>query len=204
MDEWKAELLKRLNLDPFHEIGPRELVLLFLLSDGRSPVVGEEVIHLCFFLYPYVDTPLSPSIILPRLSEIDRTLEALEAEGLVERRTEFVRGRYASVIRLTERGTAEAKKLQGQVQSSWIILRGMAVRRGVEILGELEALKKTYNGRSPLELLGLLVSKLEAEGDSILWHVRGVDENVKQSIMSLVKQLSKEMKSLVRESYSWV
>lgn len=204
MDEWKAEVLKRLNLNPLYEVGPRELVLLFLLSDGRSPVLGEEVIHLCFFLYPYVDTPLSPSLILPRLSEIDKTLEALEAEGLIERRTEFVRGRYTAVVRLTERGVAEAKKLQGQLQSSWIILRGVAVRRGVEVLGELEALKKTYNGRSPFELFGLLISKLEAEGDNIFWHVRGIDENLKQSIMSLVKQLSKEMKGVVRGPYAWV
>lgn len=204
MDEWKFEVLNQLNLTPFHELGLRDLVLLFLLSDGRSPVLGEEVIHLCFFLYPYVDTPLSPSLILPRLSEVDKVLDSLESEGLIERRTEFIKGRYALVIRLTERGVAEARKVYGQITGSWVVLRGMAVRKGVEVLSELEALKKSYNGRSPFELLKLLVSKLEAEGENILWHLRGVDEDLKNSIVSLVKQLSKEIKSVVREPQPWL
>lgn len=204
MNEWKAELLKQVNLNPFREVGLRDLVLLFLLSDGRSPVFGEEIIHLCLFLYPYVDAPLSPSLIFPRLSEVDKVLESLEAEGFIERKTEFTRGRYTAVVRLTERGVVEARKLYGQLQDSWVVLRGVAVRRGVDVLGELEALKKTYNGRGPLELLKLLITKLEAEGDNILWHIRGIDENMKHNIMSLVKQLSKEMKNSLREPHLWL
>ncbi len=203
MDEWKVEVLKQANLGQFYELGVRELVLLFILSDGGSPVAGEEVLHMCLFLYPYIDASLSPSLLLPRISEIEKAVEALEAEGLVERRLELVEGRYADVLRLTERGVAEAKRLHRQVQASWVVLRGVTVRRGADVLGELEALKRTYNRRSAFELFKLLVSKLESEGENILWHVRGLDDRSRQSLLSLVKQLSKEIKSVARGSPAW-
>ncbi|MCC6059617.1 MAG: hypothetical protein LM563_05180, partial [Thermofilum sp.] len=99
-----------------------------------------------------------------------------------------------------ERGVAEARKLTAQLSSSWVVLAGLAVRRGSEVISELEALKKTYNGRSPLELLKLLVSKLEAEGENVIWHLRGVDEKkIIQSLISVSKQLSRELKSALRE-----
>ncbi|MFZ8854634.1 MAG: hypothetical protein ACO2OQ_00515, partial [Thermofilaceae archaeon] len=102
--------------------------------------------------------------------------------------------------RLTERGVAEARELTAQLSSSWVVLGGLAVRRGSEVISELEALKKTYNGRSPLELLKLLVSKLEAEGENVIWHLRGVDEKkVAQSLISVSKQLSRELKGASRE-----
>uniref|UniRef100_A0A7C4BA29 Uncharacterized protein n=1 Tax=Thermofilum pendens TaxID=2269 RepID=A0A7C4BA29_THEPE len=198
-DDWKAEILKQTNLAPWSSVGLRELTLLFLAADGRSPVAGEEVIHVSLFLYPYAEARLSPSLLFPRLEELDKILDSLEAEGLIERKVEPFRGRLATVIRLTERGAAEARKLAAQLSSSWVVLGRLAVRKGSEVLSELEALKKTYNGRSPLELLKLLVSKLEAEGEDIIWHLKGVDEKKIQSLISVSKQLSKELKSALRE-----
>uniref|UniRef100_A0A7C1P0J0 Uncharacterized protein n=1 Tax=Thermofilum pendens TaxID=2269 RepID=A0A7C1P0J0_THEPE len=199
LDDWKADVLKQVNLVPWSPIGLRELTLLFLAADGRSPVMGEEVIHVSLFLYPYVEARLSPSLLFPRLEELDKTLDALEEEGLIERRVEPVKGRFATVIRLTERGALEARKLAAQIAGSWVVLGGLVVRRGSEVISELEALKKTYNGRSTLELLKLLVSKLETEGENIIWHLRGVDEKKAQSLISASKQLSKELKSALRE-----
>jgi DNA-binding MarR family transcriptional regulator len=200
LSDWKAEVLRQANLVPWSPIGLRELTLLFLAADGRSPVTGEEVIHLSFFFYPYAEARLSPSLLFPRLEELDKVLDSLEAEGLIERSVEPFRGRLTTVIRLTERGVAEARKLTAQLSSSWVVLAGLAVRRGSEVISELEALKKTYNGRSPLELLKLLVSKLEAEGENVIWHLRGVDEKkVVQSLISVSKQLSRELKSALRE-----
>jgi len=195
--DWKVDVLKQANLVPWSLVGLKELTLLFLAADGRSPV-SEEVIHMCLFLYPYVEARLSPSILFPRLEELDKILDDLHMQGLIERGGE----EKGSVIRLTEKGAAEARKLARQLADSWVLLGGFVVRKGSEVLGELEAMKKAYNGRGPLELLKLLASKLETEGENYIWKLRGIDERSARNIIRTFKQLSRELKSVAKE-FNW-
>ena len=159
--DWKRELLKSMELKPLR-LRPRDWVTLMLYVDGRRPVKGEESFHVGLFMMecpPLSFKPLLLSVFSPELHE---ALEELVSEGLVKRDYEYEKGKLVETYKLSTRGLYEAEKLMERVRSSWVIVGDLVARRGDRVISELEALKKTYNGRALTEYLKLILDKLES------------------------------------------
>lgn len=198
--DWRIETAIKLGLAPVYTPAVEDFVLLFLYADGRSPVYGEEILHAALFLYPYIPLKLSPSVFLPLSSDIENSLQTLKEKGLVEERREYRSGGHVVSLRLTDKGVAEAKRLFSAFSGGWVLLNGFVLRRGSEVISEIEALKKTYNGRSALELLKLLAAKLESEGDAFLKRLELQGRSGKV-VLEIAKQLARDLKVLTREPF---
>ncbi len=197
--DWHFEIAEKLELAPIYEPVLDDFLLLFLYLDGRTPFYGEETLHLCFFLYPYVSVKASPSVFLPFSQEIEDAILRLRAKDLVEEGKDFRGGRYVSMLKLSDIGVSEARKVFSTFANSWILLNGFVLRRGSEVLSELEALKKTYNGKSPLELLRVMALKIDSEGEVIIKRLGFSSERQGKMIIDMAKQLARELKILMRE-----
>ncbi|QOJ79542.1 hypothetical protein IG193_03535 [Infirmifilum lucidum] len=200
-EDWQLELSKKIGLTPVYTPSHEDFVLLLLYLDGRTPLYGEEALHVILFLYPYVPLSSSPSIFLPFSPDLEKSLISLKDRGLIEEKTEFRGGRHVNTIRLTDRGVAEARKVFSEFSNSWILVHGFVLRKGSEVISELEALKKTYNDKSPLELLKVIASKVESEGDAFVKRLRLQSERHEKLVIGIAKQLARDLKVLTRESY---
>ncbi|WP_460025147.1 hypothetical protein [Infirmifilum sp. SLHALR2] len=199
--DWRLEVAKEIGLTPVFAPTHEDFTLLLLYLDGRTPSYGEEVLHVILFLYPYVPLSASPSVFIPFSSDIERSLASLKEKGLIEEKMEFRSGRYVNSIRLTDRGVAEARKVYSAFSNSWVLLNGLVLRKGADVIAELEALKKTYNDKSPLELLKVLASKAESEGEAFVKRFRLQSERQEKLVLGIAKQLSRDLKLLTRETY---
>ena len=199
MSDWQLETAEKIGLTPTYKPVSEDFILLLLYLDGRTPLYGEEALHLCFFLYPYVSATPSPTIFLPSAVEVENGISTLKSKGLVEEGKEFKSGRYVSVLRLSDTGVAEARKVFSTFASSWVVLHGFVFRRGSEIISELEALKKTYNNRTPLELIKLLAMKIDSEGEAFVKRLGLQNERREKLIVDFARQLYRELKLLTRE-----
>ncbi len=200
-EDWQLELAKKIGLTPVYTPSHEDFVLLLLYLDGRTPLYGEEVLHVILFLYPYVPLSSSPSIFLPFSPDIEKSVISLRDRGLIEEKTEFRGGRHVNAIRLTDRGVAEARKVFSAFSSSWVLVHGFVLRKGSDVVSELEALKKTYNDKSPLELLKVIASKVESEGEAFVKRFRLQSERHEKLVIGIAKQLARDLKLLTRESH---
>jgi len=91
----------------------------------------------------------------------------LVSEGLVKVVNEGKAGADYKLFRLSEKGVVEAARLADRVKSSWVSIGEVIFREGSKVLGEIEALKKTYNGKNISEWLDLVLKKIDSQ-DNIL------------------------------------
>ena len=161
MMSWKAEVLKGMGLE-WLELLPEEWLLLLLSLDDYEPLLGEESLHTILFLYPYSPFNFTPLLITVYSREVSNALMALVSKGLVRRGLEFREAMPVEVIRVTAAGRREGLRLIDRVRRSWLLLRGFVVKRGKQVIDELTALKRTYNGRGPATLLKLLLNHVES------------------------------------------
>ncbi|ABL78186.1 PadR family transcriptional regulator [Thermofilum pendens] len=199
--DWKVGVAGEMGLTPVREPSLDDFVLLLLYLDGRTPIYGEEIIHFILAIYPFVSLRLSPSLYLPYFEAVSEALRRLEERGFIFRSRQAYRDGERRVVRLTETGSDEARKIFKAFSESWLLMRGVALRRGSEVLGELEALKKTYNGKGLVELARLLASKVEGDGASALNHLEGVSKEWVEYFVYLLKRLSKELKPTSRQVF---
>lgn len=161
--EWKKRVLAEMGIEDYVELGLGEIILL-LVALGGKPLQGLESLHLMLFLYPYVDSGEKLLFAAPYSAKVERELLRLEREGLVTRRSGHRNGRLTVSLVATQRGAERAKMLASKLRRSYVVFRGFAVRRGVEVLEELESLKKVYNGLGFLDV-GVRIASLILSGD---------------------------------------
>ena len=194
MEKWRLSILERMGLRQVHKPSLEEWVLLLLYLDGKKPVYGMETLHYIFFIYPYVDARFSTLLFAPYSPELEKSVLNLERERLIDRRAEFLNGRITTAFFLTNKGAERAKKTFFKFRESWLLLKGFIVRKGEDVVNELEALKKTYNGKSLLELLRLLASKVEAERESLFLNTEIKDQKTLDALLNYARTFLKEMK----------
>lgn len=202
MDAWKKEQLKDMGVSEVYEPELEEWILLVLYLDGKKPIYGPEVLHFLFFMYPYVDARFVPMLFAPYSPDIEKALAALEQKGLVDRRTELINGRVTASIHLSLKGELRSKNLAKRLERGWIASRGFVVRKGADILQELEAIKKTYNGKSLIELLQLLASKIEAEKENVLLNLPGSSGDIVDVVVKYARDFQRDL-SRVRRRGEW-
>ncbi|RLE59918.1 MAG: hypothetical protein DRJ35_04635 [Thermoprotei archaeon] len=199
MEDWKRDQLKNMGIKEIYEPTLEEWILLTLYLDGKKPIYGLEVLQFIFFMYPYVNARFTPLFFAPYSPDIEKVLVELEQKGLVDRRTEFINGRISPAIYLTTKGEYRSKNLFKKLHSGWIVSKGFVIRIGTEILQELEALKKTYNGKSLVELLQLLASKIEAERENVFLNLPGDSENIIDTAIKYAREFLKDIRRLKRK-----
>lgn len=171
-DRWKLEVMKGIGL-PAMRLKPREWALLLLYADGQSPVRGEECFHMTFFMMQVPPVSFKPLLLSFFSPELHGAIRELVEEGLVKAVADESAG--TELYRLTERGLAEAAKLVEEVKHSWVFVGSVLAREGSKVLGELDALKKTYNGKDLAEWVDLLIKKIDSQ-ENILERVFDGDE----------------------------
>jgi DNA-binding PadR family transcriptional regulator len=190
---WKSEVLEYIKLGKMYEPKPEDFVLLLAYLDGKSPIYGDEVLHFIVAIYPYVEVSLSPSFFLPFSAEVERTLKNLLDRKLVARTKQLYRGSERNIIKITEEGVDDARRLLKLFSDNWLLLRKTVVRPGLEVVNELEALKKTYNGKSVSELMRVLATKIGTEGTQFISHLAtGSDCGWVSYVYYLARQISSE------------
>ena len=158
--EWKKQILEQIGLAST-TLTARDWILLMLLADDRRPMVGEESLHIAFFMMQVPPFSFKPLLFSVYSSELHRALEELMEEGLVRRSVSFERGRAVESIALTDKGALEAYSLAEKVRKTWVLVGELVIREGSKILGELEALKKTYNGKDLNEWIKLFLDRID-------------------------------------------
>jgi len=171
-ERWKLELMKSVEL-PALRLRPREWALLLLYADGQSPVRGEEGFHVTFFMMQVPPVSFKPLLLSFYSPELHSAIRELVEEGLVKVTGGERTG--TELYRLTERGLLEAVKLAENVRRSWVFVGSVLVREGSKILSELDALKKTYNGKNLIEWVDMLVKKIGSQ-ENVLERVFSEDE----------------------------
>lgn len=164
--DWKLSVMKKIGLTPI-SLSARDWALLLLYAGGQAPVRGEEHFHTTLFMMqcsPLSFKTLLLSVFSPELHE---AIEELVVENLVERSHEREGGRFAEVYKLSQKGSLEARRLAETVKESWVLVDNIVTRQGKEILEELEALKKTYNGKGLVEWMRIFFEKLETPDNFI-------------------------------------
>ncbi|MEM1509511.1 MAG: hypothetical protein QW291_07625 [Thermofilaceae archaeon] len=156
---WKLDMLKEMGVTPIN-LRPRDWVLLLLHVGGRNPIKGEESFHTTLFMMqcpPVVFKTLLLSVFSP---EIHQAIEHLIEEGLIKREYKYEGSKLIEIYSLSPLGVEEASRLAEKASGSYMFIGGAAIRKGDDVLSELEALKKTYNGRGLKEGLKLILDKL--------------------------------------------
>jgi len=164
--DWKEEVLREMDIS-WIKLAARDWALLLLYTDGQKPVKGEESFHVALFMMrspPLSFKPLLLSVFSPELHE---AIKGLVDEGLVKRDYIYERGKLIEVYTLSPRGVQEASRLVEKLRSSWVLVGGLVAREGSKVISEVEALKKTYNGRGVATCLKLMLDKLDSP-DNVL------------------------------------
>lgn len=188
ISSWKYEIAKESGLTLL-DLKPRDWVLLLLHADGQSPVKGEESFHAMLFMMAVSPVSFKPLLLSFFSPELHAAIRELVDEGLVKAVNEE-RGRAEyELYKLSEKGLVEAAKLADKVKRSWVSIGGVVLREGSKVLSELEALKKTYNGKDAVEWLDAVLKKIDSQ-DNILEKIFNETE------MEFLRKIYKRLKSL--------
>ncbi len=161
IEKWKLETLIDMEMSCL-ELCEEEWVILLLAVDGFSPIIGEEVFHTCFFLYPYVSFNFKPLLLSVYAQEISEALDRLREKGLLKLDFDYSGLTLKEVFKLTNEGRIIAERVIKRVKKGWIVFKDVLIRKGSKVIEDLTALKKTYNGRGPAELLRLMLNQLNS------------------------------------------
>jgi len=162
IQQWKREVLEKMGIE-WVELSDREWLILLLGIDGKSPIVGEHVFHTIFFLYPLSPFDVKPLFVVPYSPDIAKLIAELRKQGVVERRLEVVKNELVDVYSLTTQGATQFAELLRKLRGRWVLLDGLVAKPAERLIEELEALKRTYNGKSPKSILRLLLNKVRSE-----------------------------------------
>lgn len=185
--EWKRQILEEIGLAST-TLTPRDWILLILLADDKRPMVGEESIHITFFMMQIPPFNFKPLLFCVYSSELHKALEELMAEGLVRRSISFDKGKAVESIALTDKGALEAYGLVEKMRKSWVVVGDVVVREGSRVLGELEALKKTYNGKDLNDWIKLFLERIDnPESLFDIWFSKDEIEYMKKLYLQIKK-----------------
>ena len=159
--KWKETALAGMGLN-WVKLTPDEWLLLLLHADGQRPVKGEESFHISLFMMQ--SPPLSFKFLLLSVfsPEVHEALKRLVEKGLVKRDYIYEGGKLIDVYSLSPKGVGESARLLERIKNSWVLVGELVAREGSRVLSEIEALKKTYNGRGVKTYLRLILDKLDS------------------------------------------
>jgi len=161
---WKEEVLNGLGFE-WVRLGTEEWVLLLLEADDRQPVRGIHSLHVMLLMARQPVFDFKPLLLGVYSPEVQRAVERLIDEGLLKRDYVYEKRRLVEVYSMTPRGEEAARRVVAKVKNSWLLIGDIVLREGSKVLSEIEAVKKTYNGRGVLESLKLILDKMEAAED---------------------------------------
>jgi len=157
---WKESVLDQLGVN-WIRLSPEEWLLLFHAVDGRKPVKGIATHHIAFLMTRQPVFKYKPLLLGVYSPEIHSALNNMLSKGLVKREYSYENRRLIETYSLTQSGEAAARRILEKIKGSWILIGDMVLREGSRVLSELEAVKKTYNGRGIHSSLQLILDKLE-------------------------------------------
>jgi len=146
------------------EVGSEEWPLVLLALDNYSPIRGTARFHMICCLYHYLGYKYEGLICGPFSYELDNALRRLNEEYLIRIRMGINSFRTpVKVYELTEAGKIRANRIIAKIRRNNILLEKIVIRRGSEVLSELEAIKKTYKDKPLLFILNRILKLYEGE-----------------------------------------
>jgi len=151
------------------ELSLDDWIILFLASDGFKGIDGKLKIHFMIFLYsPFVNVKFRPTFLGVYSEEVELAIRDLILSGYVRKVHKYGNGIKQYYI-LTEKGKSRAIYLMNSISNKWILSADkLIIKQGKNILSEIESIKKTYNERSNLTILALLIEKIIEEKHTYL------------------------------------
>ncbi|RLE65104.1 MAG: hypothetical protein DRJ38_04340 [Thermoprotei archaeon] len=166
--DWKRYILRRMGIECI-ELSLDDWIILFLASDGFKGIDGKLKIHFMIFLYsPFVNVKFRPTFLGVYSEEVELAIRDLILSGYVRKVHKYGNGIKQYYI-LTEKGKSRAIYLMNSISNKWILSADkLIIKQGKNILSEIESIKKTYNERSNLTILALLIEKIIEEKHTYL------------------------------------
>jgi|GEM_PF-1446792 len=166
--DWKRYILRRMGIECI-ELSLDDWIILFLASDGFKGIDGKLKIHFMIFLYsPFVNVKFRPTFLGVYSEEVELAIRDLILSGYVRKVHKYGNGIKQYYI-LTEKGKSRAIYLMNSISNKWILSADkLIIKQGKNILSEIESIKKTYNERSNLTILVLLIEKIIEEKHTYL------------------------------------
>ncbi len=168
-------------------LGKDELLLLLLGLDNYSPIKGVLRLQFMCFLYHYFGFKFTFGPCGPYSIELMETLERLIREGFVRVYISLdSEGNLVKAFSLTEKGRIKAAYLIDYVRRNNVLLEGVAIRPGSDVISELEAIKRTYNDKS---LSFMLMKVLRLIKDEWPYWIE-CDERLKQYASDIIEEIT--------------
>ena len=166
--DWKRYILRRMGIECI-ELSLDDWIILFLASDGFKGIDGKLKIHFMIFLYSsFVNVKFRPTFLGVYSEEVELAIRDLILSGYVRKVHKYGNGIKQYYI-LTEKGKSRAIYLMNSISNKWILSADkLIIKQGKNILSEIESIKKTYNERSNLTILALLIEKIIEEKHTYL------------------------------------
>jgi len=174
---------------PIRYIRPRkeELLLLLFTLDNNRPIKGLLRLHYICFLYHYFGFKFIFGPCGPYSVELMETLKSLIDNGLVRVYISLdPKGNLVKTFSLTDQGRRVAATTLDRVRRHNVLLENVVVRRGSEVVSEIEAIKRTYHDK-PLTFILLRILRLMRK-EWPYWIE--VDERVKEYIGDIIEEIS--------------
>ena len=184
--DWKQGVLKRMGIDCI-ELSLDDWIILFLASDGFRGIDSGLKIHLMIFLYPFINVKFRPTFLGVFSKDVEYAIRNLISLGYVKKVHRYANGLKYEYV-LTEKGRTRAIYLMSFLANKWILSSDkLIIKPGKNVLWEIESIKRTYNGRSNLTILALLLDKIVGE------------EHYKLTLDPLERDLLKEILNELRK-----
>lgn len=174
---------------PIKYIRPRkeELLLLLLTLNNNKPIKGILRLHYMCFLYHYFGFKFIFGPCGPYSIELMNMLKNLINNGLVRVYIALdSKGNLVKTFSLTDYGRRVAAATLDRIRRHNVLLEDVVVRKGSEVVSEIEAIKKTYYNK-PLTFILLRILQL-IKREWPYWVE--ADERVKEHIGDVVEEIS--------------
>ncbi|RLE77099.1 MAG: hypothetical protein DRJ44_02815 [Thermoprotei archaeon] len=185
--DWKQRILKGMRIESV-ELSLEDWIILFLASDGFKGIDGKLKIHFMLFLYsPFISVKFRPTFLGVYSEEVELAIRDLILSGYVRKIHRYDDGIKQEYV-LTERGRSRAIYLMNSIANKWVLSADkLVVKQGKNILSEIESIKKTYNNKSNLTILALLIDKIVEEKHTYLV----MDSLEKEILREIINELKK-------------
>lgn len=170
-DEWKKSVLERTGIE-YVILSDEEWITLLAGADSSTPILGEYTFHYIFFLYPFSPFNFKTLLVAPYSEQLDKCLKRMVDGGILTKEIKAVDAMIAEAFKLSPRGSSVYRNLKSRIYRKQILINNYVLRPAVNVLNELESLKKTYNGRELLKLLTLIIAKIKSSDIALELHLK--------------------------------
>jgi len=174
---------------PIKYIHPKkeELLLLLLALDNNKPIKGILRLHYMCFLYHYFGFKFVFGPCGPYSIELMDALKKLIDNGLVRVYISLgLRGNLVKTFSLTDYGRRIAAATLDRIRRHNILLENVVIRKGSEVVSEIEAIKKTYYDKSLTFILLRILQLVKKEWPYWI----EADDRIKEYVEDMVEEMS--------------